>query len=395
MIEQLLSHSQSYFDDLLVKKLPKLKLKIDRSNVPVIYSAGVVGQSVCASLYKKLGVKVKYVVDRNEKLWGQKLGEARIISPSEARKKFVNEPIFVASVIYETEIVKLLKKSGFTKIYPMSYLNYLNPELFDYRDYNAKYFALFARGAKNKINIIYDLLADKKSKSIFNSIISFRLKHYYGVKMDTITSNQDQYFEKNIVKLSNDEIFVDGGAYDGDTIRKIIDNPNWKTWKIYAFEPDPKNFMQLTKTIRHTGVNVKAIRAGLWKNLDTLKFFGLGSPESGIGSDIEFTSWSGSINPSELNAKVVDLPVVSLDTYFRDIEIPTYIKMDIEGAEKEALIGAKKLIRKYKPKLAICIYHKPSDLWELPTLIKKLNPNYKLYIRHYSREVCETVCYAI
>ena len=69
--------------------------------------------------------------------------------------------------------------------------------------------------------------------------------------------------------------------------------------------------------------------------------------------------------------------------------------MDIEGAEYQAILGAKKIIDKYKPKLAICVYHKPEDIWELPWLIHKINQEYKFYLRHYSFGDVETVLYAL
>ena len=73
----------------------------------------------------------------------------------------------------------------------------------------------------------------------------------------------------------------------------------------------------------------------------------------------------------------------------------TLIKMDIEGAELQSLKGAKRIIQHDKPKLAICIYHKPEDMVEIPLYIKELVPEYKLYIRHHSSNVSDTVLYAV
>lgn len=87
------------------------------------------------------------------------------------------------------------------------------------------------------------------------------------------------------------------------------------------------------------------------------------------------------------------IKLIKLDDFIS--ENVTFIKMDIEGAEMPALEGCKKTIEKYKPKLAICVYHKVDDLWKIPLFIKKLNPEYKLYLRHYSSTFAETVCYAI
>lgn len=361
----------------------------------MVFGAGIVGRSVLASLAKN-GVNVKYVIDNNSQLWGKKIGSAKIISLEVARKLHRSDQIIVASVIYEREIVEQLKRYKFTKILPMSYLNYLYPNIFDFRDYQAKYTSLFQTNAKAKIKQLYSYLKEPESKRILNKIIGYRLKNYCSVKMDEITTTKPQYFDQDVIKLSRNEVFVDGGAYDGDTIGVIVKKKSWENWKIIAFEPDYKNFASLKKFVtKSRKKRTEIVRSGLWKQTDQLSFFGLGTPESGIGDEKKFDSWSGTIKKTSKIAKVEKLSVVSIDEYFWDKEVPTYIKMDIEGAEKEALMGAKKIIKKYKPKLAICIYHKPSDLWEIPLLIKKLNPDYQLYIRHYSREVCETVCYAV
>lgn len=88
------------------------------------------------------------------------------------------------------------------------------------------------------------------------------------------------------------------------------------------------------------------------------------------------------------------IETVALDETVYDRK-PTYIKMDIEGAEQEALKGCKRIIQDYKPKLAICIYHKPDDLFEIPIMIKEMNPEYKLYVRQYADAWYDTVLYAV
>ena len=104
----------------------------------------------------------------------------------------------------------------------------------------------------------------------------------------------------------------------------------------------------------------------------------------------EFDTGSKITNDSKGKSGLVD----KLDDCLFD-EIITFIKMDIEGAEKKALEGAKNIIEKHQPKMAICIYHEPEHIWEIPLYIKKLVPDYKIYIRHYQMDEYETVCYAI
>lgn len=88
------------------------------------------------------------------------------------------------------------------------------------------------------------------------------------------------------------------------------------------------------------------------------------------------------------------IEAAALDEMVYDRE-PTYIKMDIEGAEQEALKGCRRIIQDFRPKLAVCIYHKPDDLFEIPVMIKEMNPAYKLYVRQYANAWFDTVLYAV
>ncbi len=125
--------------------------------------------------------------------------------------------------------------------------------------------------------------------------------------------------------------------------------------------------------------------------------------EKGIYSRVGFINFDerGTVdsrittNAFESNKKLhaYCIRVVSLDEYFVNKEVPTTIKMDIEGVEDEALTGTQKIIKRYKPKLIISIYHHATDLWKLPLYIKKLNPRYRLFFRHYSHEIADPVCY--
>ncbi len=195
--------------------------------------------------------------------------------------------------------------------------------------------------------------------------------------------SKEQYFDENIIKLSHDEIFVDGGCFDFATsnlLVKKMKEENKSIKKIYAFEPDNINYNKCAKKIGEMNLsNVELTDAGLWNENTYLEFVMEGSAGSKIiQSEI----------PGANKVKVVALDSI--------IDEPiTFIKFDIEGAEFNALKGAEKLISAYKPKLAICVYHKNEDMWEIPYYIKQLVPEYKLYIRHYSNCSLETVLYAV
>ena len=151
---------------------------------------------------------------------------------------------------------------------------------------------------------------------------------------------------------------------------------NWLK-KSYAFEPDSKNYNKCIEIKQEKNLDyVELLPVGLWNKKATLKF----SETGGTGSSITETGNT----------------MVKVDTLDNSVSgMVSFIKMDIEGAELEALQGAENIIRKYKPKLAISIYHNSQDLTDIPLYIKNLNEEYKLYIRHYSTGEFDTVLYAV
>lgn len=185
-----------------------------------------------------------------------------------------------------------------------------------------------------------------------------------------------QYFDLPYLRPSDDEVFVDGGCFDGSTVRSFIKWAKGTYDEILAFEPDSKCFHvcgEKLADVRGLSLN----QQGLWNEKSELSFSAVGDSTSKIMENGE----------ERINA-------IRLDGVADEKKV-SFIKMDIEGAEKQALLGAADTIRKYRPKLAICIYHKPEDIWEIPELILEMNPDYHLYIRHYSLREAETVLYAV
>jgi FkbM family methyltransferase len=222
----------------------------------------------------------------------------------------------------------------------------------------------------------YGFFSDAESKSI----ILDRIKGYlFGFEMNPLPY-QDIYFPENIgFELSGNEIFIDGGAYDGaialDFVRRVNNNYD----KIYAFEPDRINY-QVARASLSAYPNVEVINAGLWRS----------------GGELTFSAGLGQASHIDDNG-ANKVQTVSLDEMFRsspDTEWPTFVKMDIEGAEHAAIEGAREIIDRKRPKLAISAYHKPEDIYDLPRLIHSINPDYKYALRHYTKGCLETVLYA-
>jgi len=219
----------------------------------------------------------------------------------------------------------------------------------------------------------FDFFEENDSKQV----ILDRIRSY--LIGSSMTSHQlPQYFEPELFILSDKEIFVDAGFFIGDTTEEFIKHVNGQFKHIYGFETDISNIGKASRFIENR--NITIISKGIWDKNDELHF----SSNASAGQIVD--------------AGNITVPVTSLDNFFLDkplSEYPTFIKMDIEGAEMKALIGAENVIRKSEPILAICVYHKPEDIYELTKLIHKYNQNYKFFLRHYTRLWFETVLYAI
>ncbi len=193
----------------------------------------------------------------------------------------------------------------------------------------------------------------------------------------TLEHQLKQYLEESIMEYKDGEIFVDCGCYDFESSEKLMQICDVK--KIYAFEPDVKNLEKVKAGIERLQCEdkVEIFNCGLWDSRATLCFTASGNMMSKVRND----------GDGEEQIEVVALDQVIWDKV-------TFIKMDIEGSELKALQGGKNLIQKYKPKLAISIYHKWEDLVDIPAYIHELVPEYKLSIRHYFYSPAETVLYA-
>lgn len=190
---------------------------------------------------------------------------------------------------------------------------------------------------------------------------------------------RQQYFDQDIMKPCQNEIFVDGGCYDCSTDRLFVQWCGGEYQKIYAFEPDIVNYERCQKAAKNIQ-NMNLLNKGLWSREEILHFAG----NADQGSKI--------IESQEQN--VTTVPVVAIDEAVGNDKV-TFIKMDVEGAELEALKGAKRTILENHPRLAISIYHKPEDIWEIPSYILSLSEEYTFYIRHYQLSRNETILYAI
>ena len=229
-----------------------------------------------------------------------------------------------------------------------------------------------------KIIDVFDKLYDQESKRVFGNLLKYQETNRIELLRASYQKNDAQYFPIDFLSKNEDEVFIDAGAYDGSTSLEFINWVGGKYEHIYMLEPDEIMHCVCEEMIRLK----KMDKVSLYKN-------GAYSKTGVLNFKSDFETGSSSISYSGDSM----IETITIDEMLSDSKA-TYIKMDIEGAEKEALIGCKNTIEKYRPKLAICIYHEPNDLWEIPYYILKNYPFYNLYIRHYTDITTETILYA-
>lgn len=228
-----------------------------------------------------------------------------------------------------------------------------------------------------KYTQIFNALEDLESKRTLENILNFRKTQDLSFIKFYTDRQYYQYFEP-FLNLS-DETFIDIGGYDGFTSDLFIKlTPNYNGVKF--FEPEVENLNKSKKRLGKFGNKVEFFQNGMGNKIEKLTFSASGST-SGVDPKGE---------------KIININTLD-NLFYSSVNSSNnlYIKMDIEGWEMNALIGGEKLIKKYKPKLAVCVYHKPNDIMDIYQYVISLNPNYKVYLRHYTEGVDETVMYFV
>ena len=202
-----------------------------------------------------------------------------------------------------------------------------------------------------------------------------RRKILFPMHTYLIASYGVQYFD--VFPPVKDEVFVDAGTYNCDTIKDFVKWTGGEYKRIYAFEPHPRLIPVIDEYIKDEKIkNVVFTPKATWNKKDEIRFIEDDSA-SKVGSE-------GRIYVS----------AIDIDSIVKDDRV-TYIKMDVEGSELQALIGAQKTIELNKPRLAISVYHRLEDIIEIPEYILQLNMDYKLILRQYNSNMWETVLYCI
>lgn len=345
----------------------------------VIYPSARMGQEAAAGL-AAMGVEVVAFGDRDTSLWGHRVDGLPVLSPEEVAADHRGDVVLVASTLFDSQICDDLRRRGCEHVVPVGYLNLRLPQVFRAREYEGAWSAATDARNRGAIEAAYDVLCDEESRRVFAGKLAYYISLDKSL-LDGIRASTTIYFDPDVFELEEDEIIVDGGAFIGDTLRSFIERCSGQFHSYFAFEPDGANYVSLAAAAASDPARITAVQAGLARRTSSARLLGThGADARLLGAD-------------EPGGESV--PVVSLDEYFAGRRPPSLVKLDIEGAEAEALHGATGLLGNTPPVLAISAYHYPSDLWEIPLLMHRLMPGSRIYLRHYTREVDDSVCYAI
>lgn len=229
---------------------------------------------------------------------------------------------------------------------------------------------------------------DEKSKNVFLTVIYERILGD-DLLFSSIYDNNQYFCLPKFHNPDNPPNFIDCGGYCGDTVERFLQEHYGNSKNIYVFEPGNRQFIACSERIERLKkewaltCNISLEKSAISKNNES--FF---VPLSELNSGTSLTMKNESYGTEEIKC-------TSLDLFFKEIELKgnVLVKADVEGQEMNLLYGATDFIKRYKPLLTICLYHKPKDFFEIPIFIKEIVPEYKFMIRHHSYSDTETVLY--
>ncbi len=358
----------------LVSEEILVKLK-ERSGNIILFGAGKSG-TYFHSLLRKYGIRAACYCDNSPQKQGIDKEGLPVYSYKDAITAYPCATICITSC-YSEEIEKQL--SGYKDV--ISVMNTCNWETTDKITESSE--IEFIHHHEKELEAIYStVLKDDKSRAVMQGILNYRLTRINSY-IRTIADTNGEYFDDSIIhNKSSINSFVDGGSWTGDTIDTFI---KWKKGRyshIYCFEAEKETSRALKKHIEDRKYeNITVFNNAMWNKKEKLSFFNSNGSGGGFCLPV----------PSSENNFWVD--AVAVDDVIK--EPVDMIKLDIEGAEINALKGMKNMICQYKPVLAVCVYHKQDDFITLPKLVLDMVPEYSIYFRQYLLTPFSTVMYAV
>jgi len=355
------------------------KLLAGCENRLVLFGAGNLGRKVLQCV-RSIGVERLAFADNNQSKWGSHVDGVPVLSPKDAAARYGASATFLVTIWSlghsYPETRAMLERMGCTHVESTASLRwkFAGRLLPDYcQDLPHK---LYEQAAE--VRKAASLWADDSSRREYLNHVKWRALGDQDALGPPV--KEESYFLDSLYRINDREVFVDCGAYIGDTAEQVIRrNPAFS--RILAIEADPQNFNRLTKWIgtldAPVGSRISALNIAVGAKRGKLQFRASGDEGARLAADG--------------NVVVECIPIDDL----APAAPPTFIKMDIEGAELDALEGARRSIQTHRPILSICVYHKQDDLWRIPLFIHTLVEDYRLFLRPHDVDGWQLVCYAV
>lgn len=340
----------------------------------MIYGAGY-GGLVFIELLRSCGIEPECLIDRSPQKQGRKIMGVPVYAPDQVR---LEDAVVIVCMMDMGSVYQQIKQQltdmGCKSVFHM----------YELRE-NRVLFANQPKLISPDRNIIwenrgllyqvYKMLEDDASRQVLTAI--FR---YLWNDLSTpipILPHEDQYFSQDIYLLSGHETFVDCGAHVGEILERFLQLSRGQFDTYWAFEPDSQNLDALEAACpAEFRKQIVTHNIALGDKADTVQIRNYDGNNSLIRPDGEKCA-----------------PCLPLDYFCQQLH-PTILKIDVEGWESRLLTGGQKIIQRDKPLIAIAVYHREQDFWEIPLLLKQWVPEYRFYLRSYLN-VAETILYAV
>lgn len=330
--------------------------------------------------------KVKYIVDKDDELCDVMIGDVRIYSPDKLYTENPEDVVILvcASEKYSFEITEEIQRiEDFVILYwyvlDNKFLNDISCELYD---------------CFERIHGLEARLYDDYSRKVLHEVVVRRIAGLSSSYGDLKVENEIQYIFPLALYSKTEGSILDCGGYIGDTIDRFVNKLGNGIDKIYSFEALTENVTKLeskkNEIEKRWNGSIAIVPYALADKEGTITFFE--TTKKGACFSPEFTSNTKFAYMNPVNT--FQVKTVRIDDVIPKDEAVRYIKMDIEGAEYEALVGAENTIKREKPGLAISIYHNACDYYRIGELILSYVPEYKLVVRHHKSRHVDTVLYA-
>lgn len=387
----MIKHLSDQLEKLLQKDGDELTLRattaFEKQATPfekaiILFGAGNLGLRTLNGL-RKIGIEPLAFTDNNSKIWDSNIDGVQVLSPHDAVQRYGEKAVFVLTILSDIYGHPIESVKNQLNLYgPANIVSFASL----YRIHKDTFLPYFCVDMPDKVLDQYEgiqaaakLWSDDASCSEYLSQIKWRLSLDFNVLNGAVSHRP--YLPNDLFSLDQKTVFIDCGAYDGDTLRDFLQVQGDNFRKVVAFEPDRANFSKLEKFVTALPRSIS----------DKIKLHPLALGES---KGRVFFDSSGTMQSAVVSSGSMEVECVPLDEILAD-EFPTYVKMDIEGAEPGALSGMKRIIMEEFPILAISVYHQIEHLWTLPLLIHSLSDKYHFFLRPHGATVLDLVCYAV